>query len=83
MEGSRRAYRPPFAVRTIDSEGLTDGWNYVKVVVGSNLCMEIHIKRRHAVWMKYRQAGEVVDLQGLFNSYWTSNKHKLTVPSES
>ena len=41
------------------------------------------MKSGHSVWTKYRQKREVVDLQGIFNDYWASKKHKFTVPSQS
>jgi len=34
-------------------------------------------------WAKSRQANDVIDLQGLFDDYWSSNKHEFTVPSQS
>ena len=49
----------------------------------SEIRVEFHIKRGHSIWTKYIQAGEEVDLQGLFNDYWASKKHKFTVPSQS
>ena len=37
----------------------------------------------HLFWAKHRQRSEVVDLQTLFNEYWSSTKHEFTVPSQS
>ena len=62
---------------------LTDGWNYVKVVVGSNLRAEVQMKSGHSIWAKYQEAGEVIDLQGLFSDYWSSKNHEFTVLSQS
>ena len=64
-------------------KGLTDGWNYVKVVVGSNLCVEVRMKSGHSVWAKYREASEVIDLDGLFSDYWSSTNHEFTVLGQS
>ena len=37
----------------------------------------------HSVWTKYREAGEVIDLDGLFRDYWSSNNREFTVLSQS
>ena len=58
---------------------LTDGWNCEKVVVGSNLRAEVRMKNGHSIWAKYREGSEVIDLDGLFNEYWSSNDHEFTV----
>jgi hypothetical protein len=34
-------------------------------------------------WATYREASEVIDLNGLFNDYWSSNNHEFTVLSQS
>ena len=34
-------------------------------------------------WAKSRQANDAIDLQDLFDNYWSSNKHEFTVPSQS
>ena len=78
--GSRQAYRPPLAAST---KVLTDAWNYVKVVVGSKLRAEIQMKSGHSVWAKHQEAGEVVDLDGLFSDYWSSNNREFIVLSQS
>ncbi len=77
--GSRRADRPPLAAREV----LTDGWNYVKVVVGSNLRAEVQMKSGHSVWAKYREASEVIDLHEVFNDYWTTKNPEFTILSQS
>jgi len=41
------------------------------------------MKIGHSVWAKYRQANEVIDLDGLFSDYWSSNNREFTVPSQS
>jgi len=41
------------------------------------------MKSGHSFWAKYRQMGEVIDLQGIFDDYWSSNKHEFMVPSQS
>ena len=41
------------------------------------------MKIGHSVWTKYRETSEIIDLQGLFNDYWSSNDHEFTVLSQS
>jgi len=76
--GSRRADRPPLAAREV----LTDGWNYMKVVVGSNLRAEVRMKSSHSLWAKHREASEVIELHGLFRNYWSSTDHEFTILSQ-
>ena len=55
----------------------------MKVVVGSNLRVEIHMKSSHLPWAKKDQKVKEIDLKELFNEYWTSGKHEITVPGRS
>ena len=48
----------------------------------SELRAEIHMSGKF-IWGKNRQANGVIDLQSLFNDYWSSNGHEFTVPSQS
>jgi hypothetical protein len=41
------------------------------------------MKSGHLFWAKDREASEVIDLDGLFNDYWSSNNHEFTVLSQS
>jgi len=41
------------------------------------------MKHGHSFLAKYREANEVIDLNGLFRDYWSSNNHEFTVPSQS
>jgi len=45
----------------------------------SQIGVEVRMKRGHAFWATYRETSEVVDLDGLFNDYWSSNNHEFTV----
>jgi len=49
----------------------------------SDIRVEIHRVTGHLFWAKSRQANDAIDLQGLFDDYWSSNKHEFTVPSQS
>ena len=55
----------------------------MKVVVGSNLRVEIRMKSGHSFWAKYREESEVVKLDGLFSDYWSSSNHDFIVLSQS
>jgi hypothetical protein len=44
---------------------------------------EVRMKIGHSVWTKYREANEVIELDGLFDDYWSSNNHEFTVLSQS
>ena len=52
------------------------------VCMTSNMRVEIEMKSGHLLWAKNRQTGEVIDLQGLFDDYWASNKRQFTIPSQ-
>ena len=41
------------------------------------------MKSGHSVWAKYREASEVIELDGVFSEYWSSENHKFTVLSQS
>ena len=81
--GVRRAHDGLIDHPSRQEKGLTDGWNCEKVVVGSNLHTEIEIRSGHLFWAKNRQKGEVIDVQELFNNYWSSNQRKFLVSSQS
>ena len=44
---------------------------------------EIQMKSGHFLWAKNRLASEIINLQALFNDYWSSKKHEFMVPSQS
>ena len=37
----------------------------------------------HLFWAKNRQKGEVIDTQGLFNNYWSSDEREFLVSGQS
>jgi len=43
----------------------------------------IQIKREHLPWAKRDQASEDINLQELYDCYWTSNENELELQSES
>ena len=49
----------------------------------SEMRTEIQMRSGKLFWAKTRLASEVIDLQALFNGYWSSNKHEFTVPRKS
>jgi hypothetical protein len=44
---------------------------------------EVRMKIGHSVWAKYREANEVIGLDGLLSDYWGSNNDEFAVLSES
>jgi hypothetical protein len=40
------------------------------------------MKSGHLFWAKYRQASEVIDLQGVFSDYWNSTMREFTMSSQ-
>jgi hypothetical protein len=44
---------------------------------------EVRMKIGHSVWTKYREANEILDLDELFNDYWSSKNHEFTILSQS
>ena len=55
----------------------------MQVVVGSKLRVEIVMKSGHVPWAKKDQNVKEIGLQTLFNDYWTSKKHELTLLGQS
>ena len=37
----------------------------------------------HLIWAKIRQTSEVINIQRLFNDYWSSNEREFLVSSQS
>ena len=48
----------------------------------SKMRVEILMRSGVLIWAKHRLASEQIDLQALFNDYWSSTKHEFTVPSK-
>ena len=42
----------------------------------------VQMKIGHSIWAKHREANEVIDLDGLFSDYWSSDNHEFTVLSQ-
>ena len=56
---------------------------YRDVSPTSQIRAEVRMNSSHSVWAKYRDAGEVIELDGLFRDYWSSNNHEFIVLSQS
>ena len=57
---------------------------YRDVSPTSQIRAEVRMKKSgHSVWAKYREAGEFIDLDGLFSDYWSSNNREFIVLSQS
>jgi len=59
----------------------THRWMYVYRYVSptTQIRVEVRMKIGHSIWEKYRKANEVIDLDGLFSDYWSSNNRGFTV----
>ena len=49
----------------------------------SKMRIEAQMRSGHLIWAKSRLASELMDVQAIFNDYWSSTKHEFTIPSES
>ena len=49
----------------------------------SEMRVVILMKSGHSFWAKTRLVSEAIDLQALFNDYWSTNQRVFTVPSQS
>ena len=47
------------------------------------MSVEVQIKSSHLPWAKKEQITKEIDLENLFNIYWTSKAHELTVAGQS
>jgi hypothetical protein len=45
--------------------------------------VEIQMKSGHLAWAKKEHNSTVIDLQNLFDDYWTSKAHEFTVQGQS
>ena len=41
------------------------------------------MKNSHLPWVKKEQTSHVIDLEKLFNNYWTSKAHEITAKGQS
>ena len=41
------------------------------------------MKNSHLPWAKKEQTSNAIDLQKLFNAYWTSKAHEITIKGQS
>ena len=53
------------------------------IYLTSEVRVEIELRSGYFFWAQNRRASEVIDLQALFNDYWSSNEHEFTVLSQS
>ena len=61
---------------------LIEAYSYAEVFPRQSRCMEIELKRGHLLWAKKEQTSKSIDIQKLFNNYWTSEAHELIVPGQ-
>jgi hypothetical protein len=56
---------------------------YRKVSPTTKMSVEVQMKSNRVPWAKKEQNTKEIDLENLFNTYWTSKQHELTVPGQS
>ena len=56
---------------------------YREISPTSQVRVEILLKSSHLPWVKKDQNIKAIDLQKLFNDYWSSKEHNLMVPGRS
>ena len=56
---------------------------YRDVSPTSKIQIEVGKKSGHSFWAKNREASGVIELHGLFNDYWNSEKREFLVMSQS
>ena len=56
---------------------------YRDVSPTSQIRAAARMKSGHLFWAKYREVGEVIDIDGLFSDYWSSKNRRFTVLSQS
>ena len=61
---------------------LTEGFLCRDISPTSEIRVEIQRTNRDLFWAKGRQTNEVIDLQGLLNDFWSSDKHEFIVLSK-
>ena len=61
---------------------LTEGSMCRDIFPTSEMRMEIQRITNTMFRAKGRHAKELINLQGLFNDYWSSDKHEFTLPSQ-
>ena len=45
--------------------------------------VEIQMKSGHLPWAKKEQHGNLIDLQEVFDDYWSSKMREITVPGQT
>jgi len=54
-----------------------------KVSPITKMIVEVQMKSSHLPWAKKEQTTKEIDLENLFNIYWTSKAREITVPGQS
>jgi hypothetical protein len=53
------------------------------ISLASNIRIVIQTKSGYLWWARDRQGSEMINLEPLFDDYWSSDKHEFTLPSQS
>ena len=53
------------------------------VSLASQMRVEIQMKSGHLPWAKKEQTDKLIDIQKVFDDYWSSNMREVTVPGQT
>ena len=70
----------PYVLRLLATYTHRSVWLYRDISPTSHVGVGIQIKKGHLPWAKKNQNIKEIDIKKLFNEYWTSQEHELTVP---
>ena len=70
----------PYVLRLLAMYTHRSVWLYRDIAPTSHVGVGIQIKKGHLPWAKKNQNIKEIDIKKLFNEYWTSQEHELTVP---
>jgi hypothetical protein len=48
----------------------------------SEMRVDTQMRKAYPPWAKWKQTGNEVDIESLFNDYWNTNKHEFTASSQ-
>jgi hypothetical protein len=49
----------------------------------SEMRVDIRMRKASPAWAKWKQTGNEINIESVFNDYWNTNKHEFIVSSQS
>jgi hypothetical protein len=56
---------------------------YREISPTTKMTVEVQMKSSHIPWAKKELTTKEIDLENIFNIYWSSKEHEITVPGQS